>query len=80
MKKEETKRLKEIFKLEDKLKEAYKLIENLKNDIKTLDAQIAKKEKKIHEYKYKINDLQKSKHVLSYRTSEMRKSLEPKET
>ncbi len=38
-----------------------------------------KKEKKIHEYKYKINDLQKSKHVLSFRTTEMRKSLEPKE-
>jgi predicted nucleic acid-binding Zn-ribbon protein len=40
---------------------------------------LKKKEKKIYEYKYKINDLQKSKHVLSFRTTEMRKSLEPKE-
>lgn len=43
------------------------------------DEQLKKKEKKIYEYKYKINDLQKSKHVLSFRTTEMRKSLEPKE-
>lgn len=40
---------------------------------------LRKKEKKIYEYKYKINDLQKAKHVLSFRTTEMRKSLEPKE-
>jgi hypothetical protein len=26
-----------------------------------------------------MNDLQKTKHVLSFRTTEMRKSLEPKE-
>ena len=40
---------------------------------------ILKKEKKIYEQKYIINDLQKTKHVLNYRTSEMRKMLEPKE-
>jgi predicted nucleic acid-binding Zn-ribbon protein len=44
-----------------------------------MEESMKKKEKKIHEYKYKINDLQKSKHVLSFRTTEMRKSLEPKE-
>lgn len=40
---------------------------------------ISDKNKKINEYKNKINDLQKSKHVLSFRTTEMRKNLEPKE-
>ena len=30
-------------------------------------------------YKFKIKDLQKSKHVLTHRTTEMRASLEPKE-
>lgn len=37
------------------------------------------KEKSIYEAKAKISDLQKAKHVLSFRTTEMRKSLEPKE-
>lgn len=40
---------------------------------------IQNKEKKIYEQKYIINDLQKTKHVLNYRTSEMRKLIEPKE-
>ena len=43
------------------------------------DEQLKNKDNKIFEYKYKINDLQKSKHVLSFRTTEMRKTLEPKE-
>lgn len=33
----------------------------------------------MYEYKFKISDLQKAKHVLTFRTAEMRKSLEPKE-
>ena len=53
-------------------------IELLEKDIKERDENLKKKEKKIFEYKYKVNDLQKSKHVLSFRTTEMRKSLEPK--
>ena len=40
---------------------------------------IQKKDKKIYDQKYIINDLQKTKHVLNFRTSEMRKNLEPKE-
>jgi hypothetical protein len=50
----------------------------LEKDLKERDENLKKKEKKIFEYKYKVNDLQKSKHVLSFRTTEMRKSLEPK--
>jgi chromosome segregation ATPase len=51
----------------------------MQKELEDRDDNIKKKEKKIYEYKYKINDLQKSKHVLSFRTTEMRKSLEPKE-
>jgi hypothetical protein len=40
---------------------------------------VKNKEKKIYEQKIIITDLQKTKHVLNYRTSEMRKNLEPKE-
>ena len=43
-------------------------------------ATVEEKKKKIGKYKFKVTDLQKSKHVLSYRTTEMRKNLEPKET
>lgn len=40
---------------------------------------IREKERNIHNLKLKISDLQRWKHVLSFRTTEMRKSLEPKE-
>lgn len=65
--------------IENRLGDAANQIEALNQDIRSLEDLVKKKEKKIHEYKYKINDLQKSKHVLSFRTTEMRKSLEPKE-
>lgn len=69
----------EIQKLEQRNKDNINQIEGLRGDLKKLEELLKTKEKKIHEYKYKINDLQKSKHVLSFRTTEMRKSLEPKE-
>lgn len=37
------------------------------------------KDRKISEFQVKVNDLQKKKHVLSYKATEMRKSMEPKE-
>ncbi len=39
---------------------------------KNKEDQLQDKEKTIHNLKYKINDLQKSKHVLTFRTTEMR--------
>lgn len=65
--------------LESKYKDALNKIEVQARELEERDDQLKKKEKKIYEYKYKISDLQKSKHVLSYRTTEMKKSLEPKE-
>ncbi|EAR88012.2 WD domain, G-beta repeat protein (macronuclear) [Tetrahymena thermophila SB210] len=62
-----------------KLKEAQGQIEIHKAEYRSLEEILKKKEKKMQDYKYKISDLQKSKHVLSFRTTEMRKSLEPKE-
>jgi predicted nucleic acid-binding Zn-ribbon protein len=40
---------------------------------------LKKRETDLYKYKFKIKDLQKSKHVLTHRTTEMRASLEPKE-
>lgn len=37
------------------------------------------KETKISEFEKKLNDLQKKKHILSYKAAEMKKALEPKE-
>ena len=48
-------------------------------DLEDRDEQLRQKEKKIFQYKQKIADLEKSKHVLSFRTNEMRKNLDPKE-
>lgn len=41
---------------------------------------MTKREKDLYRYKFKIKDLQKSKHVLTHRTTEMKASLQPKET
>lgn len=54
-------------------------IEKLKKELEETSEALRKKEKSIYDAKSKINDLQKAKHVLSFRTTEMRKSLEPKE-
>ena len=48
--------------------------ENLTNEDK-----LTKREKDLYKYKFKIKDLQKSKHVLTHRTTEMKASLQPKE-
>ena len=40
---------------------------------------MTKREKDLYKYKFKIKDLQKSKHVLTHRTTEMKASLQPKE-
>ncbi|EGR29862.1 WD repeat protein [Ichthyophthirius multifiliis] len=70
----------QINSLKSKLKEQISQNELLRSEFKSLEEIHKKKEKKIQDYKYKISDLQKSKHVLSFRTTEMRKSLEPKES
>lgn len=36
---------------------------------------LTKREKDLYKYKFKIKDLQKSKHVLTHRTTEMKASL-----
>jgi uncharacterized protein HemX len=61
------------------VKENDKKIEQRQEEIQKNARTLEKQAQKIHEYKYKMNDLQKTKHVLSFRTTEMRKSLEPKE-
>lgn len=40
---------------------------------------LATKEKRITEFELKIADLQKKKHILSYKGTEMKKAMEPKE-
>ncbi len=70
------KRKKEIkLKLEEKIKQI-KMLEQERQEV--LD-KLKKRETDLYKYKFKIKDLQKSKHVLTHRTTEMRASLEPKE-
>ena len=61
--------------LDDKIK-CINLLEQEKKEV--LD-KLKKRETDLYKYKFKIKDLQKSKHVLTHRTTEMRASLEPKE-
>ena len=56
-----------------------KKIEILQKELEEKEEIIKNKDKKIYELKYKITDLQKAKHVLTFRTTELRKNLEPKE-
>jgi hypothetical protein len=67
-------------------KEVKRKLEELKNQIVLLEAEkhdnfekLTKREKDLYKYKFKIKDLQKSKHVLTHRTTEMKASLQPKE-
>lgn len=70
------KRKKEIkMKLEEKIKQI-KMLEQERQEV--MD-KLKKRETDLYKYKFKIKDLQKSKHVLTHRTTEMRASLEPKE-
>jgi serine phosphatase RsbU (regulator of sigma subunit) len=61
--------------LEDKIKQI-NLLEQERQEV--LD-KLKKRETDLYKYKFKIKDLQKAKHVLTHRTTEMRQSLEPKE-
>jgi len=44
-----------------------------------LKKQIEEKEHELYKYKFKIKDLQKSKHVLTHRAKGIHAALEPKE-
>ena len=63
-------------------KDKKRKLEELKNQIVLLEAEkhdnfekLTKREKDLYKYKFKIKDLQKSKHVLTHRTTEMKASL-----
>ena len=67
-------------------KDKKRKLEELNNQIVLLEAEkhdnfekLTKREKDLYKYKFKIKDLQKSKHVLTHRTTEMKASLQPKE-
>ena len=79
LKKSEEEKVSEIKFLNHKISDANTGVEALKKELDDLINTIMEKKKKIGKYKFKIADLQKSKHVLSYRTTEMRKNLEPRE-
>lgn len=70
------KRKKEI---KNKLEEKIKQIKMLEQERQEVLDKLKKRETDLYKYKFKIKDLQKSKHVLTHRTTEMRASLEPKE-
>ena len=69
----------EIENLNKKLFDSNNKIDILQKEIEEKEETIKNKDKKIYELKYKITDLQKAKHVLTFRTTELRKNLEPKE-
>jgi len=62
-----------------KLEEKIKQINMLEQERQEVTEKLKKRETDLYKYKFKIKDLQKSKHVLTHRTTEMRASLEPKE-
>ena len=62
-----------------KLEEKIKQINMLEQERLEVTEKLKKRETDLYKYKFKIKDLQKSKHVLTHRTTEMRASLEPKE-
>ena len=62
-----------------KLEEKIKQINMLEQEGDEVTEKLKKRETDLYKYKFKIKDLQKSKHVLTHRTTEMRASLEPKE-
>ena len=64
---------------ESKIVECKSKITSLEKEVLWKDELIKEKENKLFEYEYKIADLEKSKHVLSFRTTEIWKELEPKE-
>jgi hypothetical protein len=66
-------------KLKSMLEDRMKQISLLEQEKKEMQAKLKTRETDLYRYKFKIKDLQKSKHVLTHRTTEMRASLEPKE-
>jgi chromosome segregation ATPase len=69
-----------LIKTQIKLEEARNRITAMEKELRFKDESISEKETKLYQYELKINDLEKSKHVLSFRTTEIRKELEPKES
>jgi SMC interacting uncharacterized protein involved in chromosome segregation len=65
--------------IKNKLEERIKQIKMLEQERQEVMDKLKKRETDLYKYKFKIKDLQKSKHVLTHRTTEMRASLEPKE-
>lgn len=61
------------------MEEKIKQINMLEQERQEVTEKLKKRETDLYKYKFKIKDLQKSKHVLTHRTTEMRASLEPKE-
>jgi hypothetical protein len=61
------------------LEEKKKQIDMLMQEREEVTDKLKKRDTDLYKYKFKIKDLQKSKHVLTHRTTEMRASLEPKE-
>ena len=74
---EDAKNEKRIIKA--KLEEKIKQINMLEQEREEVTEKLKKRDTDLYKYKFKIKDLQKSKHVLTHRTTEMRASLEPKE-
>lgn len=65
--------------VKEKLNQKVKQIKLLENERQDNIDKLTKREKDLYKYKFKIKDLQKSKHVLTHRTTEMKASLQPKE-
>lgn len=61
--------------VKERLKQKVKQIELLEKERQDNIEKLTKREKDLYKYKFKIKDLQKSKHVLTHRTTEMKSSL-----
>lgn len=65
---------------ESRISECKNKIASLEKQVNWKDDLIKDKQNKLYEYEYKIADLQKSKQVLNFRTTEIWRELEPKES
>lgn len=64
--------------LERDLEESARRLDEKIQELVERDDMLRSKDRKISELQVLVNDLQKKKHVLSYKAAEMRKSMEPK--
>lgn len=55
------------------------MVEEKSEELGERDESTKTKDRLISELQYKVNELMKTKHVLSYKATEMRRSMEPKE-